>query len=441
MGLCPTAGGKESLIIFTPSQIGHHKLKNRLVALPVFTGYAHPDGRVSSLIIEHYTKLAGSGVAMVVVANAAVSSDGIASNNNLRIDRDDLIPGLARLAKAIKEHGALACLQLNHAGRFSITDQPPIPSPIDGKNLVFNVASLKNFMNFFPLEKRFGLTQHFLKQVGSWRHAMTDEERERIIINFGEAASRAHKAGFDMIELHGANGYLLNQFLSAFTNKIQSNFGGGFQGRTTFPLAIIKEVKRQLPQSFPVGFRLIIREWVPDGIDLSEALAFARLLEKEGIGYISGTAGSYNSLFSSEVAKLMSQPGYLREDLSVITRALKVPTIISGRITKPSLANELIEKSASDLIGLGRPLRADIDWVKKAVEKDHGIKICINCNWCIKRVVLGQGLSCRRWSKLLQERTDLEHKMLTRNYKGLWVVADRNDLDRFKYSLPLRSQG
>ena len=128
--------------IFSPLRLGSQQLKNRLVALPVYTGYAYPDARVSPQLIEHYTKLAQSGVAMVVVANAAVASDGDISTYNLRVDRDDHIPGLARLAKAIKQQGAIACLQLNHAGRFAKTEQPLLPSPTDSSNLAFNIEAL-----------------------------------------------------------------------------------------------------------------------------------------------------------------------------------------------------------------------------------------------------------------------------------------------------------
>jgi len=159
--------------LFSPINIGVHRLENRLVALPVYTGYAHPDGRVSSLLIEHYTRLAGSGVAMVVVANAAIASDGVISEYNLRVDRDEFIPGLNRLARSIKQSGALACLQLNHGGRFAKTGQPLLPSPIDGSSLSFNITSLKNFMEFFPLEQRFGLTHYFLNLAGKWRRAMS----------------------------------------------------------------------------------------------------------------------------------------------------------------------------------------------------------------------------------------------------------------------------
>jgi 2,4-dienoyl-CoA reductase (NADPH2) len=200
--------------IFSPFRLGSQQLKNRLVALPVYTGYAYPDGRVSPQLIDHYTKLAQSGVAMVVVANAAVTSDGVTSTYNLRIDRDDYIPGLTRLAKAIRQQGVIACLQLSHAGRFAKTEQPLLPSPIDSSNLAFNIEALKDFMNFFPLESRFKLTRDFLRQARHWRRAMTAADLERIIVKYGEAAVRAYCAGFDMIELHGANGYLICEFLS-----------------------------------------------------------------------------------------------------------------------------------------------------------------------------------------------------------------------------------
>lgn len=430
--------------LFSPFRIGSLPLKNRLVALPVYPGYAHPDGRVSALLTGHYSRLASSGVAMVVVANAAVAEDGVTSRYTIRIDKDDFIPGLASLARAIKAQGALACLQLNHAGRFAKTERPLLPSPITGTNLGFNIASLRNFMDFFPLEKRFGLTVYILRQINTWRRAMTEEDRRRVITSFGQAALRAYRAGFDMIELHGANGYLLCQFLSPFTNKTPSDCGGDFEARTVFPLAVIREIKERLPRGFPVGFRLLLREWVPGGIEFPEALDWARLLEKEGIAYVSTSAGTYNSIFLDEVRKEMARSAYLRNDTADLTRELRVPTIISGRITSPSLANELIRNKEADLIGLGRPLTVDILWVAKAAGQGQKIRACANCNGCLKRVVLDQGLNCRSWPKWVQERMDLEHKLLTRMFKSLWVAADLHDLELFKISLPVllpESQG
>ncbi|SMC72453.1 2,4-dienoyl-CoA reductase (NADPH2) [Desulfocicer vacuolatum DSM 3385] len=405
--------------LFSPITVGGYHMANRLVALPVHTGFAQTNGNPSPWMEALYSRLAASGVGMVVVANAAVSHDGAVSRFNLMADRDELLPGLTRLAEKIKQNGAIACLQLNHAGRFAKTKRPLLPSPIISTNLFFNMESLKYFLHFFPFEKRFKLTRAFIRQIANWRHAMTAEDRERVMNDFANAAVRAYEAGFDMVELHGANGYLLCQYLSLFTNKLKSDsgFGGNFQGRVAFPLEVVKSVKKRLPENFPVGFRLILREWVPDGINLPEALAFASLLENEGVAYLSASVGTYNSILSPEILKKMDKPIYLDADVKKLTAKVNIPTIISGRITTPSQAEALIRQGTSDLIGLGRSLRTDPEWVVKAKTSCEKIIRCTNCNQCLKRVILEKGFNCRLWPKSYQEKTVLEHKMLTRNRK------------------------
>lgn len=172
--------------------------------------------------------------------------------------------------------------------------------------------------------------------------------------------------GSIMVELHGANGYLLCEFLSPATNKLQAGFGGSFENRASFPLTVVREIKHSLPPEVPLGYRLILHEWVPGGIEPEEAIAFARLPEQEGIAYVSASAGTFNSFFKAEVIKKMAGLAYLRADMTRLTRTVHIPTVISGRIPTPSLANELLEQGAAELIGLGRPLRVDSHWVRKA---------------------------------------------------------------------------
>ena len=422
--------------IFSPFNIGPLALKNRLVSLPVYSGYAHSDGRVSSMLIEHYRQLADSGVALVTVANAAVSSDGVVAKHNLRVDRDEFIPGLARLADAIKQEDALACLQLNHGGRFAATEQPLLPSPIDGSNLAFNVASLKNFMTFFPLEKRFRLTRNFLNQTGKWRRHMTAADIGRIIVEFGAAASRAYRAGFDLIEIHGASGYLICQFLSAFTNRDDGEGVRDVRQRAAIPLAVIREIKRQVPADFPIGFRLLLREWVPDGIDLPEAIQIAELLQQEGVSYLSASVGTYNSIFSSEALQHMGRAAYLRSDVKQLSRATEIPIIISGRIILPRIAEEVIRDGVAGLVGLGRPLRADIKWIEKARRGSESIRLCNNCNGCLKQVIMERGFACIRWPAMQRERTALAHRFLSRSAESLWVITGPEDQTLFRAGIP-----
>jgi 2,4-dienoyl-CoA reductase (NADPH2) len=185
-----------------------------------------------------------------------------------------------------------------------------------------------------------------------------------------------------------------------------------------------------------LGYRLPIREWVPDGVQLEDAITFTRLLEQAGVSYISAAAANFNSIFSTPVMKKMGQLAYLREDMVRLTSRVTIPTIISGRITTPALAEALLKQGAADLVGLGRPLRVDADWVKKTLKPTSPIKLCMNCNWCLKSVVLEQGFVCQRWIRTTQLKTQLARMMLTRNFNGLWVIADEEDLVLFKEAAP-----
>jgi len=416
-------------VLFTPFQLGSHTLKNRLVALPVFSGYALSDGRASDLLLEHYAGLANSGVAMLVVANAAVSADGAVAVNNLRADRDEYLPSLARLAGTIRGRGALAVLQLNHGGRFAKTPQPLSPSAIDSAHMPFNIASLKDFMNFFPLEERFGLTRDFMQRLATWNRPLTAAERQRVIQDFGDAAGRACAAGFEAVELHGATGYLLTQFLSGFSHKDSSGAPMDFETRLRFPIEVVREVRRRLPAGVLLGWRLLLREWVPDGIGLEEALALAARLEAEGVDYFSPSVGTYHSMFTSEVRAFMAPPAYLRQDTLALKQRVRTPVIVSGRVLTPALAEELLAEGTGDLVGLGRVLRTDPAWVQKA-RSGGAVRTCRNCNLCLRRVVLDQGFVCMRWPHPTQTRTDFEQRFLKRDLdRNLWVVAAAADLD------------
>ncbi|WP_449242821.1 oxidoreductase [Desulfovibrio sp.] len=421
------AGG--AALLFEPCSFAGRRLKNRLAALPLFTGYAYPDGHVSPLLLEHYWRLAGSGVGLVVVGNVAVARDGVTAPNNLRLDNDEFLPGMARLAKVIRDAGAVACAQLNHAGRFARTELPLMPAPMDASHLAFDVASLKAFMESFPLEERFGLTWMVMRKAASWQSGMSREQRAAVILAFAGAAARAVAAGFEMIELHGATGYLLTQFLSAYTNR--PAYGGVLPlvRRASFPLEVFRAVRAAVPPDFPVGFRLLTREWTPDGVDLPEALDFAAMLEKEGASYFSVSAGTYNSIFNPEVRRRTARPGYLREDSAALKARVRVPVITAGKILTPALAGRILAAGEADLIGLGRPLLADGEWPRKARE-GVPVNACIDCFECLKRIVLDKGLNCVRRPEPQRKRVDLEYSFLNRNaFRTLVAVTSIADLE------------
>ena len=393
--------------LFEPFVIGDCRSRNRIAALPLFTGYARPDGGVTPLLHEHYWRLASSGAGLVVVANVAVSEDGCTSRRSLRIDDDRFVPGLTRLAATIRQRGALACIQLNHAGRFATTARPLLPAPFAASHLDHDIAALKSFMQTFPFSDRFGLTARFMQMSAKWRAGMTPTDRERVVGDFGRAAGRAAAAGFDMLELHGATGYLLAQFLSAFTNQPPGPWSGDFQRRVLFVRDVVRAVREAVPKGFPIGYRLLVREWVPEGIDLEEATALARVLEGLDIAYLSVSAGTYNSMFNPEAVQATRRPAYLLAEGQQLRNAVKTPLILGGRVFRPDIARRVLARGAADMVGLGRPLLSDPGWLEKA-RTGRRVTVCIDCRQCLKRVIQEKGLACARWPEIEIERVDLE---------------------------------
>jgi len=246
--------------LFSELRIVGIALKNRLTMAPLYLGYAGEGGTVSSVLLEHYRLMAKSGVAMVVVENATIDHPtGSGSNRTIRADTDDNAAGLKRLSATIRQEGAVACLQINHAGRFAGVNEPVAPSAVE----------------------TFGRTPR----------ALTTAEIRTIANRYGDAALRVKNTGFDMVELHGGTGYLLAQFLSPRTNRREDGYGGSFENRQRFALEVVAAVKERVGD-FPVGYRFLADEWLPDGLQLCESVRFARSLESAGIAYLSVMGGT-----------------------------------------------------------------------------------------------------------------------------------------------------
>lgn len=355
--------------LFSKFTIGGLELKNRLTMAPLYLGYAGKGGVVSRLLLDHYGLMARSGVALVVVENATVDHPtGSGSNHTLRADTDENMDGLARLAAVIKEEGARACLQINHAGRFAGMAQPPLaPSAVE--------------------------------TFGYLPRALDKSELRQIIRKYAEAALRVKKAGFDMVELHGGTGYLLAQFVSPKTNKRTDEYGGGLVNRQRFPLEVLAEVKNAVGD-FPVGYRFLADEWLPDGLQLSEARIVAKALAAGGVAYLSVMGGTYESFFLPEIMQMSRAEGYMVDLASAVKQEAAVPVIAAGRIATGTLAEQIIVEGRADLIGLARVLWADPEWPRKVkAGKESEILHCDpSCgDACTQMVVKGRPALCVRW--------------------------------------------
>lgn len=413
-------------LLFSPFNLSDVTLKNRLTMAPMFWGYANEDGTVSQRLIDCYREIALGGVAMIVVANAVTDISGIMASRVLRIDEDRFIPGLTQLSKAIKSSGALACLQINHAGRWAIVEKPLSPSPAT-MGLSAEMGSLDTISEKFSGRDRVLLMDKYLSALMRCRQSMTLDEIQFIKTSYGQAALRARKAGFDMVELHGATGYLLVQFLSKRSNKRLDIYGGSLENRMRFPLEVVKTVKELVGNDFPVGYRFLADECLMGGFDIEEAKIFAQNLEGLGVAYMSVTAGTYESFFLPEIMQGCRKEGYI----SALARQVKevastTPIIAAGRIIRPAVAERMLRNNEADLIGLARTLFADPHWPSKVLEgREEDIVFCKSCDTCLVCVIKDEPVTCDRWDRF--KRMDLYMDLQQKRKKWEKVLIAMDD--------------
>jgi 2,4-dienoyl-CoA reductase-like NADH-dependent reductase (Old Yellow Enzyme family)/thioredoxin reductase len=351
----------------SPGKIGKLTLKNRSVFPPMGSGYVEDEQPMERLIDYHVRRVLG-GCAMNIVEIAAVHPTS-KSPTILGIYDDRFIPGLSRLAKAIKDSGGVACIQLWHGGRQTSG------KPFGGKPVAPSVVT-----NAF---------------IGEEPRALTTNEVEEIIESYGDAAVRAKQAGFDAVEIHGAHGYLIDQFLNSYTNKRTDRYGGDLESRARFGCEVIENVRRKVGGDFPVILRMSAIEHVEGGIELEDAIKAAKLYAKVGLDALDVSQGCYDAL-AYTVPPYYYPPKLNAYNASQIKKHTNLPMIVAGRITSPDLAEEVLNENMADFIGLGRPMLADPDFVKKTIEKQtDDIVRCIACNQgCVGRMFKGLGNSC-----------------------------------------------
>lgn len=355
--------------LFSPIDIQGLNLKNRITMAPLYLGYAGQGGTVSKMLLEHYQLMAKSGAAMVVVENSAIDfPNGSGSTRTLRVDSDNYLDGLKRLAETIKQEDTLACLQINHAGRFAFATQQPIaPSAVD--------------------------------TFGRIPTAMDKDGIQRVIDQYTRAVVRTKAAGFDMVELHGGTGYLLAQFLSPRTNKRDDEYGGSLENRQKFALEVLTRVKDAVGD-YPVGYRFLADEWLPDGLQLEESRQFAKSLSEAGVGYISVMGGTYESFTLPDVLEQSKHEGYMLDLAAAIRSEVTVPVISAGRFATGAFADKAIADGKTDLIGLARVLWTDPQWPQKIQmgQEDDIIHCNPDCgDACMQMVMKGKPAFCVEW--------------------------------------------
>jgi 2,4-dienoyl-CoA reductase-like NADH-dependent reductase (Old Yellow Enzyme family)/thioredoxin reductase len=343
--------------LLSPIKIGSVELGNRFVVPPMATNLANEDGTVSQALIDYWVARAKGGWGLLIVEFTAIDPLGKVGLCHPVLWGGEFIDGLSKLTEAVHKYGAKIAIQLSHTGRQTHQGIIGIPGarPVSAS----------------PIP---------CPTIGEIPRELSSEEVYELIEKFGDAAVRARAAGFDVIVIHGAHGYLLAQFMSSYSNKRTDEFGGSFQNRMRFPIEVIHNVRRKIGPSFPLTFRMSGDEKVPGGRTVDESRVVARMIEEAGVDAIDvsvGVNGSAQYIFASAAVP----PGFLLPISQEIKKAVSVPVVAVGRINHPLLAEDAIRAGKADLIALGRPSLADPELPNKvAAGQLDEICPCIYCS-------------------------------------------------------------
>ena len=362
--------------LFESGWIGKMELKNRLIMPPMEPNFGNADGTVSDQMIDYFRQRAKGGVGLIILPITCVDYPrGKAVSNQIAIDDDKFIPALARLAEAIHEYDCKCSVQIHHAGRQTrpgITGnlQPVAPSPIACP-----------FMGEAPFNVQ--------------PRELSYDEVQELVQKFIDAAFRAKQAGYDCVQVHGAHGYLIGQFMSPLSNKRLDRYGGDFNGRMRFPKEIVAGIRKLCGPDFPILFRFSADEFVKGGIDLEMAKEIAKTMEAAGVDSMHVSAGIYASM--PTLLEPMAYPEAWRVYLSEgIKKVVGLPVASVGVIRDPETAESILADKKADFIEVGRGLISDPDWPRKASSGNpEDIRKCVSCNFCIgHRVFLNLSMTC-----------------------------------------------
>lgn len=315
-------------------------LKNRVMMSPMCQYHAEPNGMANDWHFLHYGSRAVGGVGLVMVEATGVESRGRITSADLGIWSDDHVAGLARIVDLCRPYGAKTAIQLAHAGTKSEVADEPNVAP----------SSLTRFEQYRT------------------PHALTESEIADIVEAFRKGAERAVAAGFDTVEIHGAHGYLINQFLSPITNRRDDSYGGSLENRLRFPLEVIRAVKAVIPEDMPLLMRVSSVEYSEDGYSLEEMVEMARQFKEAGVDMIDCSSGG-NVPVRPDV-----YPGYQVPFAATIRRDVGLPTVAVGRLDHHSLAEEVVRSGRADLVAIGTGLLKD-PYLAKHMAEQMGIKL------------------------------------------------------------------
>ena len=340
--------------IFEPLTIRRMTMKNRVMMTPMGTNYAGQNGEINEKHIKYYEQRAKGGTGLIMVENASISSpEGSNGTTQLRIDHDSYIPGLYNLTETVHKYGTCIGIQINHAGASAMSSRTGM-QPVSASNIPS-------------------------KDGGEIPRPLEVEEIYDIVKKYGEAAKRAQIAGFDAVEIHAGHSYLLCQFLSPVYNKRTDEFGGCPENRARFAKLVLEEVRKQVGSFFPIFLRFSAEDFVEDGNTLEDTLELLEYFQEEAD--VLDVSAALNASLQCQIDANYMKDGWRSYMAKAVKEKFGKPCVTTGNIRNPEVAEKILADGDADIIGMGRGLIADPEWVNKVEAGNLDcLRKCISCN-------------------------------------------------------------
>ncbi len=351
-------------------------IKKSNFAKPLYTfgnvgGLAADDGSVTLRLIDVAVKLAQGGVGLIISGHAYVSREGQAGSWQLGAYSNELVPGLAEMVKAVHDSGGKIAMQLAHAGSKAATRLSGL-EPIGP-----SIADIEG------------------KQVG---REMTKKDIVQVARAFAAAALRARTAGFDAVQIHGAHGYLVSQFLSPFFNKRKDEYGGSIENRARFAVDVLKAIRKKVGQDFPIFIKLNSEDFLPNGLTVDDMIKTCEMLELAGIEGIEMSGGTFLSGKNSPSRQGKPGPGkpeaYYEPAARRYKKTVKAPLMLVGGLRTIETAEKLVTDGVVDYIAMCRPFIREPGLVNRWKSGDRRPALCVSDSGCFKPGFEGKGVSC-----------------------------------------------
>ncbi|MBU0465893.1 MAG: FAD-dependent oxidoreductase, partial [Proteobacteria bacterium] len=344
--------------LFEKGKIGDFTTKNRIVMLPMARQFQGMNGEVTQKTIDYFAERAKGGVGLIIIGSTRIFPPGhkFYTPASLNLSAPQFIPGHCELVQALHAHGAKVSIQFGHIG---------------GQTHMQSVAAS-------DVQQLFCDGTPYTKPIPITRSEIWDT-----IDLFAKGAVMAKTAGYDMVEIHAAHGYLLGSFLSPFLNTRKDEFGGSLENRTRFHVEMLKAIKTQAGDDFPVTVRISALDYLDNSIKLAESCQVAKILEAAGADVISVSAGCHETQHLSNDTMRMEED-FKRPLFEAIKKAVKIPIIVAGGYRNPDVSEKIVSDGVADFLGIARPLLADPQWPQKAAQgKVDDIRKCLSCGECL----------------------------------------------------------